>query len=173
GGFGAGSGIDITKGKGAIAYINALKEFAEATGSDTAERMMQAEAQKQFNLGNAFAYKKLDDPTAEYLPVTAVREWRGMRYVWNHNLSNAVLTRGTEYYSFTSWSDTVGRSKENDKSDTMEDMAGFLGCIYIPGSYTEVTFGCEPVYLPDSDLGILMGESIQTISDVILEALMK
>jgi hypothetical protein len=173
-GLGAsGAGFDITKGKGAIAYINALKEFSESTGSDTAERMMQAEAQKQLNLGNAFVYKKLDDPTATYLPVTAVRAWRGMRYVWNRNLSNAVLTRGTEYYSFTSWSDTVSRSKEKNSSDTMTNLAGFLGCIYIPGSYTEENFECEPVYLPDSDLGILMGESIQTMSDAILELLMK
>jgi hypothetical protein len=173
GGIGADSGFDINRGKGAIAYINALKEFSAATGSDTAKRMMQAEAQKQLNLGNPFVYKKLDDPTAEYLPITAVRAWYGMRYVWNRNLSNAILTRGTEYYSFTSWGDTVVRSKDKSKSDLMTSLAGFLGCIYIPESYTEENFNCEAVYLPDSDLGILMGEEIQVISDAILELLMQ
>jgi hypothetical protein len=172
-GTGAGAGFDINSGKGAIAYINALKEFSEASGGETAAHMMLAAAQKQLNLGNPFVYKKLDDPVMQYLPVTAVRAWYGARYVWNHNLSNAVLTRGAEYYSFTSWSDTVARSKKKDKSDTMTNMAGFLGCIYIPGSYTEETFKCEPVYLPDSDLGILMGADIQKMSDAILELLMK
>ncbi|MDR0853269.1 MAG: hypothetical protein LBN34_02765 [Clostridiales Family XIII bacterium] len=171
--LGSGSGFDITSGKGAIAYINALKEFYEATGSDTAERMMAAEAQKQFNLGNPFVYKQVDDPTGHFLPITAVRSWFGMRYVWNRNLNKAVLTRGTEYYSFTAWSSEVSRNKDKSKSDTMTGMTGFLGCIYIPGSYTEENFDCEPVYLPDSDLGILMAEEIQTMSDAMLELFMQ
>ncbi|MDR2156396.1 MAG: hypothetical protein LBO81_01245, partial [Clostridiales Family XIII bacterium] len=177
---GDGTGSDLgaggsggLSGEGAIAYINALKEYADATGSGAARNLMRSEAQKQFALGNKFVYKKLDDPSAQYLPVSAVAAWRNMRYVWNRNLNKAVLTRGADYYAFTAWSDRVTRSRDEGKTDFMESMAGFLGCVYLPGSYTEKTFECEPVYLPDSDLGILMSEDIREMSDELLERFMQ
>ncbi|MDR2163247.1 MAG: hypothetical protein LBO70_04815 [Clostridiales Family XIII bacterium] len=183
GGIDAGSGAGSSSasggrqgalsGKDAIAYINALKEYADATGSDTARDIMRAEAQRQFTLGNKLVYKKLDDPAVRYLPATAVAYWKGMRYVWNNNLNESILTRGTDYYAFMAWSDRVTRSRDADKADTMDSISGFLGCVYIPGSYTEKTFECEPVYLQGSDLGILMSEEIQTMSDELLERFMQ
>jgi hypothetical protein len=173
-GSGLGSaGTGSLSGKGAIAYINALKEYAAATGSDTATQLMKAEAQKQLGLGNKLVYKQFDNPSVQYLPVTAVSYWCGLRYVWNRNLSEATLTRGTDYYAFTMWSDTVVRSRNKADSDKMDAITGFLGAIYIPGSYTAATFECEPVYLPDSDLGILMSKDIQDTSDEILALLMQ
>jgi hypothetical protein len=67
----------------------------------------------------------------------------------------------------------VDRSRDASKAETMSRAAGFLGCVYIPGDYTEKTFECEPVYLPDSDLGILISKDIQDVSDGLLEAFMQ
>ncbi|MDR1292737.1 MAG: hypothetical protein LBJ91_05015 [Clostridiales Family XIII bacterium] len=153
----------------AVAYINALKEYGEATGGENIPNLMRAEAQRQMNLGNPLVYKKAEDPATRYLPVTAIRSYRGMRYVWNRNQNKATLARGADYYAFTAWSVDVLRGRNEADVEAMESPTSFLGVVYVPESYTEAQFECHPVYLPDSDLGILMGADIQELSDELLE----
>jgi hypothetical protein len=156
----------------AVAYINALKEFAETTGSGVAQGKMQAEAQNQLALGNALVFRQYSDPTAQYVPVTALASRLGMRYVYNRNLNQAALAKGSSYYAFQAFADQVKMGSSKEQTEYLSRPTGLLGCIYIPADYVTDTFACYPVYLPGSNLGILMDEKILTVSDALLASFM-
>jgi hypothetical protein len=156
----------------AIAYVNALKEFAETTGSGVVQGMMQAEAQNQLALGNALVFRQYSDPTAQYVPVTALASHLGMRYVYNRNLNQAALAKGSSYYAFQAYADQVKMGSSKDQTEYLSRPTGLLGCIYIPADYVTDTFVCYPVYLPGTNLGILMDEQILAVSDALLASFM-
>ena len=92
-----------------------------------------------------------------------------MRYVWNRNLNQAVLTRGTSYYAFTSFSDKVIRGKEDGSYELMPLPARFQTMIHIPSVYLLETFGCEGMNIKDTDFGVLVTAELRAMAEELLE----
>ncbi|MDR3363423.1 MAG: hypothetical protein LBS91_00505 [Clostridiales Family XIII bacterium] len=167
-GSGAGSGADADN----VALINALIDYADATGNADASNLAGAEALRQMNLGNPLVFKWVDDSAQGYLPVTAIRAYKGMRYVWSRNLNQATLARGIDYYTYTAYSDKIVRGKDKKEVEYMDTPSRFLGCVYLPLAYTEKTFECIPVRVGNTDLGVLMSTKLSEQSDGLLDTLM-
>ncbi|MDR3294890.1 MAG: hypothetical protein LBT26_03525 [Clostridiales Family XIII bacterium] len=156
----------------AAVYLGALKAYSEQVPGDTAGRLMQAEAQRQMNLGNPLVFRRINDPASEYLPVTSIASFLKMRYVWNRNLNQAVLERGAAYYIFTTYSDQVLRSKDSSQTEYMRLPAKYLSCVHVPEEYAQANFSCEAVYFPGTEYGMLFSEKFQAACDGLLEQLL-
>lgn len=159
---GAGSLSGLSEEQ-AITAIAALGLYAEQTGDSAAEGLMGALAQQQIALGNAAVFRRIDDPTGEYVPLTAIHQVTPWRYVWDKNRSLGVLAQGAEYYGFQTYSDTVLRNEENGKNETMARAAKYQQVLHIPAEYAQETFGVQTLYLQGTEYGCVCSE--QSMSD--------
>lgn len=159
-----GDSTDVSKlsdNDKALVNILALKMYYDQTQSDTALSLMSAKAQNQINLGNPLIFERVDDVSCEYLPVTAVASYTGMRYVWRSSLQKATLAKGSDYYVFTVYSDQVERSLDASKTDSMSTGAKFKTVVHIPEDYTYDQFGVDAVYLDGTTYGALSSDDLQ------------
>lgn len=151
-----------------IIEVLALKMYVDATSGEDAAQLMRAKAQKQINLANPLIYNRIDDGSMRYIPVTAISRRIGMRYVWNQNRSQAVLARGSAYYAFTMFSDTVIRSKDETLTEFMTVTAKFLKEVHIPEDYAEQSFSLWAVYIPGTKYGVLCDEELNVYAEELL-----
>jgi hypothetical protein len=166
-----GAGLD--RDADAIVEIIALTVFAEETGNENAAQLARARATNAYNVGHPYVFVRVNEGANIFLPVTSVARFTGMRYVWNRNLNQAVLTRGAQYYAFTSYSDRVIRSKDSSESETMHIAAKFLTVVHIPHTYTLNEFGCFGIYIPETDFGVLVCAEMQNAADELIEIFMR
>ena len=100
---------------------------------------------------------RLNDGGTEYLPLTALKAYTGMRYVWNQNRNLGTLARGGDYYGFTAYSDSVIRGKTEQDVDYMTTTAKYQNGIHVCETYTLEEFGVEALYLSGGSYGCTMG----------------
>ncbi|MDR1674702.1 MAG: hypothetical protein LBR54_04550 [Oscillospiraceae bacterium] len=162
-------GSDLNANKNAAALALALSDYAGQTGDKDIAALAQAKTAGEYNTGNVFVFPKIRNTDEIYIPVTAIAKFARMRYVWNRNLSQAVLTSGVEYYAFSSYSSKVIRSRNSKETEDMTDAARFRAAVYIPEAYANKTFGCTAVYVPGSGYGILFDAEVRETADQLLE----
>lgn len=152
-----------------MVYLMALQSFYDQTGNQDALSLISSTALRQSGLGNALVYNRINDGGPEFVPVTSVSYLTGMRYVWNRNLSTAVLASGAEYYGFSQYSDQVQRSRESGTEEYMEQAAKAQGnIIHIHEAYTEEKFGVGAVYLSGTQYAVAYNEELSGLAQELL-----
>ncbi|MCI8478882.1 MAG: hypothetical protein HFE97_11235 [Oscillospiraceae bacterium] len=151
-------------GKGALAEetvnpaitLVALQLYYDETGNQDALSLLSSVSLQQQGLGNPLVFLRVNDAGREYLPLSALSAYTGMRYVWNRTLSLGTLAQGGIYYGFTAYFDGVRRSRDTSKTDRMTQAAKFQGgMIHIFEDYTRQEFGAEAVYLAGTNYAVL------------------
>ncbi|MCL2035978.1 MAG: hypothetical protein FWG83_01145 [Oscillospiraceae bacterium] len=155
-------------GDNAIIFIMALVDYYDQTGSDEAYNLARFKTTNEFNSGNVYVWLKCNEPLGVYLPSKTVAKFSKMGYVWNRNRNQTVLTRGTAYYGFTAYSEMVIRSKDGSESEEMPLTAKFRADVYIPNVYTLQNFGCDGMYVPGTDYGVLTHDGFRATADELL-----
>lgn len=155
GGRVGGGSLSAFSGDPAI-QLAALEMYYVETGSAEAAALLATLSQQELNLGNPLIFARVDDAGREYLPLTALRAYTGMRYVWNRNLSLGTLARGADYYGFTAYSDQVRRSQSDADAETMTLPTQFQGgVVHVCEAYTAQAFEVEAIYLSGTNRGVL------------------
>lgn len=162
GGIGTGgAGLLSTSQTNPAVNLAALQMYYKETGSQAALSLIPSIAQQQMALGNPLVFLRVNDAGREYLPLTALRGYTGMRYVWNQNLSLGTLAKGGTYYGFTAYSDMVKRSQDDSQSDRMTNAAKFQnGVIHVYEEYTYEQFGAQAYYLSGTSYGVLYDDAM-------------
>ena len=156
-----GTGLLSTSETNPAVNLAALQMYYQETGSQAALSLIPSIAQQQVALGNPLVFLRVNDAGREYLPLTALRAYTGMRYVWNQNLSLGTLARGGTYYGFTAYSDSVRRSQDDSQSDRMTSAAKFQnGVIHVYEEYTYEQFGAQAYYLSGTSYGVLYDDAM-------------
>ncbi|MEA5082575.1 MAG: hypothetical protein VB018_00310 [Lachnospiraceae bacterium] len=143
----------------------ALALYEDETNSEDAKNMMAVEAQKGMNMGNSMVFSSLTDEIGNYVPITAIGKYTGMRYLWIKNLDQATLAKGASYYAFKSYSDIVTVGKNKPVKETMTRSAKKLGELYIPSDYAYEKFGVEAKELNGSSYSVLSTDKLQGFSE--------
>lgn len=141
-------------------YLAALQMYADETGSTEAMDLLDSTARRQLELGNPLVFLRVNDGGTEYLPLTALKAYTGMRYVWNQNRNLGTLARGGDYYGFTAYSDSVIRGKTEQDVDYMTTTAKYQNGIHVCETYTLEEFGVEALYLSGGSYGVLVSDEI-------------
>ncbi len=164
------SGLDsLSDEEATVVYLMALQSFYDQTGNLDARSQISSLALRQSGLGNPLVYFRINDGAAKYVPVTAVNYFTGMRYIWNRNLSTAVLASGADYYGFSLYSDKVTRGRDDESAEYMDRAAKEEGgIIHISAAYTEETFGVGAVYLSGTQYAVVYDESLMKLSQDLL-----
>ncbi len=153
-------GLTDAAARDAAIELAALQMYCDETGSRAASQRIAAAAQEQKNLGNPLVFERIADSTGEYVPLSAVQTLTGRRYVWNKNASLGVLARGSDYYGFTVYSDSVLRDREGVKTETMPRSARYRAGIHIPEEYAYDSFGVQALYLSGTTLGCACDDAV-------------
>lgn len=169
----AASGLSGLSEEQAIAAIAALELYVQQTGDEAAKGLMGALGQQQIALGNSAVFRRLDDPTGEYVPLSAIHQLTPWRYVWDKNRSMGVLAQGAEYYGFQLYSTTVLRNEDNKKNEAMPRAAKYLEGLHIPAEYALETFGVQTLYLQGTEYGCVCTEQVMQTAQELLAILMQ
>ncbi|MPN47422.1 hypothetical protein SDC9_195024 [bioreactor metagenome] len=153
--------------------ILALKLYYDETGSQNALNLANSKTQQQVNLGNPLMFERINDVSGEFLPVTAISAYTGLRYVWRSSYNKAILARGGDYYTFTVYSDQVERSLDGARTDTMTGAARFQTVVHIPDDYSQDTFGVEAIYVPGGDYGVASSDTLMGYARTLFEAFLE
>ena len=143
----------------------ALALYEDETNSKDAKNIMAVEAQNGMNMGNSMVFSSLTDEIGNYVPITAIGKYTGMRYLWIKNLDQATLAKGASYYAFKSYSDIVTVGKNQPVKETMTRSAKKLGELYIPSDYAYEKFGVEAKVLNGSSYSVLSTDKLQGFSE--------
>ena len=169
-GGGTGNSLLTDQNKPVITLM-ALQMYYDETGSQAALSLIPSQAQQEVALGNPLVFLRVNDAGREYLPLTALRGYTGMRYVWNQNLSLGTLAKGATYYGFTAYSDTVKRSQDDSQSERMTNPAKFQnGVIHVYEEYTYEQFGAQALYLSGTSYGLLYDDDMMDVALSLLSA---
>lgn len=169
----AASGLSGLSEEQAIAAIAALELYVQQTGDTAAQGLMGSLGQQQIAMGNSAVFRRLDDPTGEYVPLTAIHQITPWRYVWDKNRSMGVLAQGAEYYSFQLYSTTVLRNEDNGQNEEMPRAAKYLEGLHIPAEYALETFGVQTLYLQGTEYGCVCSEQTMQTAQELLAILMQ
>lgn len=150
----------------------ALALYEDETNSEDAKSMMAVEAQKGMNMGNSMVFSSLTDEIGNYVPITAIGKYTGMRYLWIKNLDQATLAKGASYYAFKSYSDIVTVGKNKPVTETMSRAAKKLGELYIPSDYAYEKFGVEAKELKGSSYSVISTDELQGFSEELFALLL-
>lgn len=150
----------------------ALALYEDETNSKDAKNMMAVEAQKGMNMGNNMVFSSLTDEIGNYVPITAIGKYTGMRYLWIKNLDQATLAKGASYYAFKSYSDIVTVGKNKPVIETMTRSAKKLGELYIPSDYAYEKFCVEAKELNGSSYSVLSTDKLQGFSEELFALLL-
>lgn len=144
-----------------VVELVALQMYLDETGSGAAASRLASLALQQMNLGHPLVYLRVDDAGFEYLPLSAVARYTGMRYVWNRNANAGTLARGSTYYEFTVYSDAVTRGQAEEDVDHMTRPAQYQAGVHIHEAYAYQEFGTEAVYLSGTSYGVLCSDELR------------
>lgn len=150
----------------------ALALYEDETNNEDAKNMMAVEAQKGMNMGNSMVFSSLTDEIGNYVPITSIGKYTGMRYLWIKNLDQATLAKGASYYAFKSYSDIVTVGKNKPVKETMTRSAKKLGELYIPSDYAYEKFGVEAKELNGSSYSVLSTDKLQGFSEELFALLL-
>ena len=154
---GTGSALDDP-----VVELIALQMYLDETGSGAAASRLAALALQQMNLGHPLVYLRVDDAGFEYLPLSAMARYTGMRHVWNRNANAGTLARGSTYYEFTVYSDAVTRGQAEEDVDHMARPARYQAGVHVPETYAYQEFGVEAVYLSGTSYGVLCSDELRS-----------
>ena len=159
---------DLSEEEQSAVLLSALQMYYEQTRSDKALQILISTARRQIELGNELVFVRYNDGGMEYLPITALRQYTGMRYVYYATREVGTLARGGTFYGFTAYSDQVKRGADNSDSDQMPRQARVQQVIHIPEEYTEDEFGAYAIYLSGCEYGVLVDEAYQVLAEELL-----
>lgn len=159
---------DLNEDEQSAVLLSALQMYYEQTRSDKALQILISTARRQIELGNELVFIRYNDGGLEYLPITALRQYTGMRYVYYANREVGTLARGGTFYGFTAYSEQVQRSTDNNDADRMPRQAMVQQVIHIPEEYTETEFGAYAIYLSGCEYGVLTDEAYQLLAEELL-----
>lgn len=165
-------GITRTAAGNALVELAALQMYLDETGSRAAAQRLAALAQEQQNLGNPMVFRRIDDSTGEYLPLSAIQALTGRRYVWNKNASLGVLARGSDFYGFTVYSNKVLRDRDGQETENMARSARYLTVVHIPEEYAYESFGVQAMYLTGTTLGCVYDDAVLAQAQELFEQLL-
>lgn len=150
---------------GAEVYVLALQSYYNETGSEDALNLIASTSQQQRNLGSYTIYSRIFSSNGEYIPLSAISSYSGMRYVEKDGGNSATLAQRGEYFGFKVYSDAVSKGKTAAEVDYMTQAADYLNGIHIIEDYSYKTFGIDCVYLSGCDYGVLCTDSMRELAD--------
>jgi hypothetical protein len=120
--------------------------------------------------GDGIVFQTMKQGNESYVPAKMLAEYIGYRYVWNDTKKNAILSRGRNFYSFTSFRETV----ENEKGELlyMDNPAGFSGELYVPSSFAEEEFDCYIYDISGTNYSVLVNDNVAQKSQQLLSELL-
>ena len=151
-----------------VVFCIALQSYYDTTGSQGAVSLLNSIPRRQIELGNRLIFHRYNDGGAEYLPITALEKFTGLRYVYYAGRDISTLAKGSRYYGFTTHSDSVIRSGSEKGSDIMSRPAKFQAVLHIPEEYAYDQFGAEALYITVNNYGVLVSEKYQRLADELL-----
>jgi hypothetical protein len=121
--------------------------------------------------GAGITFQTYKQSSEQYIPVKALAEYAGYRYIWNDTKKEAVLSRGRTYYSFIAFKETV----ENEKGDIlyMDMPASFSGEIYIPSSFASEIFNCYANEISKTNYSVIVNDTVVEKSQQLLSELLE
>ncbi len=121
--------------------------------------------------GDGIVFQTMKQGNESYVPAKMLAEYIGYRYVWNDTKKNAILSRGRNFYSFTSFRETV----ENEKGELlyMDNPAGFSGELYVPSSFAEEEFDCYIYDISGTNYSVLVNDNVAQKSQQLLSELLE
>lgn len=152
--------------------LAALGMYVDETGSVTAQKLVDKYAPAKYSEGNIHVFHKYTQDLLNcYAPADRIARIAGYRYIFNDSQKKAVLQKGGTYYEFNAFSTIVIREKNG--KDEMSLPAGYMSTLYICEEFA-AAFETKPVYLPNSDYGVLLSNSdmdeAEKIFDYFVEA---
>lgn len=154
------------------ASLLALGDFNKKAGAQNQTQALArglAAALEQSPDMAVFQSKK--EGAASYVPAETLASYLKYRYVWNETKRNAVLSRGSVFYSFTAYDSEVRTG--SGETLQMDSPAGFAGQLFIPGSFAESRFGCYIYDISGTEYSVLVNDKVVEKSREILSVLLE
>lgn len=154
------------------ASLLALGNFnKEAGASNRMEAFAQGLAASMEQSPDMAVFQTKKEGTESYVPAETLAGYLKYRYVWNETKRNAVLSRGSAFYSFTAYDSEVGTG--SGETLLMDSPAGFAGQLFIPGSFIESQFGCYIYDISGTEYSVLVNDKVVEKSQEILSGLLE
>ena len=157
--------------KDQAAVLLALQRYADYTKDADVARMVGQLAEQFYQNGNGYIYLQYKDSTTEFVSTKAIGTCLGYRYVFNNSEMLVVLSKKGIYYTYHAYDKTARKGEDNETQMALP--AGFQSTIYLEEGYTKTAFGCEGVYLSNSDLALLVTEELSSQAQEIFEELLE
>ena len=168
GGSGTGGNAGSTSGTDEKAQDQSSASRSDVSSTQAFTNALAASVSQGIG-GYVFQSKKQDKES--YVPAKILADYLGYRYVWNDTKKNGILSDRRNYYSFTAFRESV----ENEKGEIiyMNATAGFMGELYIPGSFVEETFNCYIYDISGTNYSVLVNDKVVEKSQEILSELLE
>jgi hypothetical protein len=152
-------GLDPQEQEAAI--VLAVLDFAQETGNEAAEEKGNELARMQEETDQPLICSIITELGEIYIPVTSVADCAEMRYLWNSGEKKATLARGSQYYTFLAFSDTVWIGREEEKTDQMPSAVKYKGILYLPETFVSEEFGLMAKAVTGTGYGILYSSDME------------
>ena len=163
---------DLKSKYGQEILLLALQSYYDETGNQSALNLISSTSQDLINLGKSTVYTHLKASDSEYIPLSAIHYYSGMRYVEKNGGMTATLAQGANYFMFSVYSDSVTIGKTSADVEHMSYATVYQSGIHICESYSEAKFGVECVYLSGTQYAVISTDQLKSLSDQLLALLL-
>lgn len=155
-----------------LAALLALGDFTREPGSDSSmEALARGFAAALEQSPGLPVFQTAEKQGESYVPVETLADYLNYRYVWNETRKNAVLSKGSEFYSFTAYDREV--VTEKNEALSMDKAADFSEQLFIPGSFVQKQFGYSVCDISGTDCSVLVNDKVIGRSQEILSELLE
>lgn len=167
----ADSALSNYSDEASAVFCIALQKYYDTTESQGAKSLLNSICRRQTELGNHLIFPCYNEGSVQYIPITALADFTGMRYVYYAGQGISTLAKGSSYYSFTAHSNKVIRSAEKNSEDIMPRPTVMKSVLYIPEEYAFEQFNVQVLCITNK-YGVLVSEKYQRLADNLLSLML-
>lgn len=151
------------------ALLKAFLSAADQEEQGEMAKMAQVLAARMEEEENPYVFRQYPEAVNEYIPLKAISECLGFRYVFDNYQKRVTLSEKGKYYTFY----VFEKKYENgNQAGELKMSAGYMSDIYLWEQDTEELFGCSAWYVPESDLALLVTQDCENQASEYLNILL-
>lgn len=151
------------------ATVTAALNRVGQSGSRQAANLAQTFLNQCVNDGNAYVYQKLKRESAEYIPLRVIGLCCGYRYVYSDSKKEVTLTKKSNVYHFTVYSDQM--ALQDGSQEKLTASVKVQSIPYLAEEDAIACFQCQAEYIDNTDYGVALSAQMQKRAQELVDAL--
>ncbi|MBD5527298.1 MAG: hypothetical protein HDR02_02665 [Lachnospiraceae bacterium] len=149
----------------ATAALNRVGQSGNRQAADMAQTFLNQCVKD----GNGYIFQKLKGESAEYIPLRLIGLCSGYRYVYSDSRKEVTLTKKSNVFRFTVYSDQMVR--QDGSKEKLTTPVKVQNVPYLAEEDAIACFQCQAEYIDTTDYGVALSSQMQKRAQELVDAL--